>query len=250
MKVIVLGNQVSFPKAGRHHVSFIVSEGTTNLLLEMGPGTCSRFQKYVPLQKLSAVLISHAHQDHLLDLFIFAYGVYMYNYLKRGVYHPDVYLTQHGINTVKAVAKVLDLEKYIESISLRQIKSEFTVGELTIRSYQTDHFVPTVALRIENNQGKSVTYTSDTAYIDGLAKFAESTDLLIAEATLKKTDESPEIKHMSGRLAGVLAHKSNARKLLLAHLWYEYNEDEILDEAKHTFKGPAEIAQEGRIYTV
>ena len=250
MKIIVLGNQASFPKAARHHVSFIVSEGETNLLIEMGPGTCSRFQEYIPLPKLTAVLISHAHQDHLLDLFIFGYGVYMYNYLQRGEYHPKVYLPLHGISVVKAVAKALDIEKYVESLSLSIIERKFQIGELTIKTHPTNHFIPTVAVRIEDSYGKSVTYTSDTGFAEDLIDFARNTNLLIAEATLKREDENPQLKHMSGRLAGLLAQRSGAKKLLLTHLWYEYNENEILNEAKQAFDGDIEIAKEGKTYII
>ena len=251
VKIIVLGNQAAFPKAGRHHVSFIVSDDEgTNLLLEMGPGTCSRFQEYVPLSSITAVLISHAHADHLLDLFTFAYGVYMYNYLQRGKYRPQVYLPSHGIRVVEAIAKDLNVEKYIESLSLAPVAEEFNIRKLTVKTQRTNHFIPTVAIRIEDVQGKSVTYTSDTGFTEELVDFAKNTDLLIAEATLRKDDESPQLKHLSGRLAGMLAKKSAAKRLLLAHLWYEYDESEILDEAKQVFDGEIEIAQEGKIYTI
>ena len=250
MKIIILGNQASFPKAARHHVSFIVSDGETNLLVEMGPGTCSRFQEYVPLPEITAVLISHAHQDHLLDLFIFAYGVYMYNYLQRGKYSPRIFLPSHAVSVVEAIAKDLDIEKYVKSLSLIPIEKEFRIGELTIKTHPSNHFIPTVAFRIEDSYGKSVTYTSDTGYTEDLIDFARDTDLLIAEATLKKEDETPHLKHLSGRLAGLLAKKSMAKRLLLTHLWYEYDENEILHEAKQVFDGKVEIAQEGKIYTI
>ena len=250
MKLIILGNQAAFPKTARHHVSFIVSGKETNILVEMGPGTCSRFQEFIPLPKVTAVLISHAHTDHLLGLFVFAYGVYMYNFLKRGKYRPLIYLPLHGIKIVKSIAKILDVEKYIAALSLTPVKDVFEIGEFIIKTHATNHFIPTIAFRIENREGKSITYTSDTGYSETLIPFARRTDTLLAEATLRESDENPQLKHLSGRLAGLLAKKSEAKRLLLTHLWYEYNEAKILNEAKNVFEGPAEIAQEKKIYSI
>jgi ribonuclease BN (tRNA processing enzyme) len=52
--------------------SYVVSGGDRSVLLDSGPGTLERLWRRGLMQRLDAVVISHKHADHVLDLLPFA----------------------------------------------------------------------------------------------------------------------------------------------------------------------------------
>jgi ribonuclease BN (tRNA processing enzyme) len=48
--------------------SYVVSGGDRSVLLDCGPGTLERLWRRGLMQRLDAVVISHMHVDHVLDL--------------------------------------------------------------------------------------------------------------------------------------------------------------------------------------
>ena len=127
MKVVVLGNQASFPKAGHHHTSLLVSDNNTNVLFDIGPGTNSQFQKYISFTKLDAIFITHMHMDHVLDLPTLTFAVYMYNSLRGGNIKIPVYVPPGGMSFINELLEVLDAIEYKTSIKIIELNEEVYV---------------------------------------------------------------------------------------------------------------------------
>ena len=249
MKVVVLGNQASFPKAGHHHTSLLVSDNNTNVLFDIGPGTNSQFQKYISFTKLDAIFITHMHMDHVLDLPTLTFAVYMYNSLRGGNIKIPVYVPPGGMSFINKLLEVLDAIEYKTSIKIIELNEEVYVGSMKVSFSEMNHNVPTYGYRVDSKEGKSITYSGDTAYTQNLIRLAENSDALFTEATLFHKDVSPRIKHLSAFQAGEIAKLARVKKLFLVHLWHEYDENKLLEEAKRAFPH-AEIAKEGEIITI
>jgi ribonuclease BN (tRNA processing enzyme) len=98
---------------------------------------------------------------------------------------------------------------------------------------------------------KSLVYTSDTTYFDTLAHFCRGASILLSEATLQNIDKQFEEQgHMTAETAGKLARESGARKLVLTHIWPEYDKNLSLKEARTTFNGEIVIAKRGQIFSL
>ena len=70
--------------------------------------------------------------------------------------------------------------------------------------------------------------------------------IIIADATLQDADrELEKLGHMTARGAGELARDANARKLVLNHIWPEYEKSTSLREAEHSFTKEIVLAQRG-----
>ncbi|MGQ4834362.1 MAG: MBL fold metallo-hydrolase [Candidatus Asgardarchaeia archaeon] len=235
MKVIVLGNQAAFPKALHHHTSLLVSTGVENILFDMGPGINSQFQKYVPIDKIHAIFITHMHPDHVLDLPIFIFGVYMYNTLGRGNLHVPIYLPKGGKSTLLKLLELFDFQKYLDYVSLIEVTEPVYIGPLMVTFSIMDHSITSYAYKVNSKEGVSMVYSGDTAKNNRLIALSENVDVLFLEATLFDKDVKPELKHMSAKQAGEVAKEARAKRLYLLHLWYEYDEEMLLKEAREMF---------------
>jgi ribonuclease BN (tRNA processing enzyme) len=74
-------------------------------------------------------------------------------------------------------------------------------------------------------------------YTKELVSFAKGADVLLAEATLQNADSGLEsMGHMTARRASNLAADAGVGRLVLTHLWPEYDPQKSLEEAKAGFK--------------
>ena len=74
MQLTVIGKHGPYETAeGGAASAYLVREGDTALLLDMGPGALGRIQKEIDIKKLNAIYLSHLHFDHTSDLLAFRY---------------------------------------------------------------------------------------------------------------------------------------------------------------------------------
>lgn len=87
-------------------------------------------------------------------------------------------------------------------------------------------------------KGKKVTIIADTSSTSNAQNLALESDLLICEATYKKSEEEKanKYRHLTAEQAALIASRADVKKLLLVHFSQRYKEvDELLEEAKNIF---------------
>ena len=224
--------------------SYLVAAGETRLLMDVGNGSLTRLQQTVDVADLDAVLLSHTHPDHCVDL----YGLY---FARR--FHPEgpTPLTVYAPAGSEAQLAGLLPESAQEGFRglLRFVPvaagDTVTVGALTVRLHEALHPVETVAARIEAD-GRTLAYSADTAPCDGVIAAARDADLFLCEATWREADgPHPEGVHCSGREAGELAERAGADRLLLTHIIPTVDSREIVAEATEATSAPVAAAADG-----
>ena len=75
MRITVLGKSPSWQDAGGACSGYLLQDGDTSLLMDCGNGVFSKLRQHIDYVELDAVLISHLHADHFLDLIPFAYAL-------------------------------------------------------------------------------------------------------------------------------------------------------------------------------
>ncbi|GAA3061414.1 hypothetical protein GCM10020000_50780 [Streptomyces olivoverticillatus] len=68
MKLTVIGCSGSFPSTESACSSYLVEADGYRLLLDMGNGALGELQRHIGLYDLDAVLLSHLHPDHCIDM--------------------------------------------------------------------------------------------------------------------------------------------------------------------------------------
>ncbi|OGO41974.1 MAG: hypothetical protein A2Z04_01325 [Chloroflexi bacterium RBG_16_57_9] len=251
MKLTILGASPACPNAGGACSGYLVESGGTYLLLDCGPGVLSRLQLHVHYRAVSAVVISHIHADHILDLIPFAEGLKYGPYIGPARRIP-VYMPPGGAQFLADLARplgttpdffgsVFDLQDYDPAQPL-------TVGSLRIGFSAVNHYIPTWAIRVSID-GRALVYSADTGPSDALASFAHGAELLLIEATLPDRAVTPDMwGHLSAAEAGQIAHAAGVKRLVLTHIWQEFDRQQLLQAARSTFSGPVETAHEGLLY--
>ena len=234
MELTVLGCSGSYgAPAGGACSGYLVRAGDANIWMDCGNGTFANLQKHIDPADLTAVVISHGHADHCVDI----YGMHvMYRYgIERSglpVYAPE------GLEPV--------LEGLVgtfgDTFDWRTVGDgdKATVGEAALRFSRTDHPPPTVAVEIEQG-GKRLVYTADTGPEWAVDAFGSGADLVLSEATYMHDDIRVAI-HYSARQAGEFARAAAARRLMITHLWPTLDPVASVEEASEAYGNDVTLA--------
>jgi ribonuclease BN (tRNA processing enzyme) len=246
LELTVLGSAGSHPMPGRVCSGYLVRHGDTNLMLDAGNGSTANLQRYVRFTDLDAVVISHRHVDHCVDL-IGAFYALRFDpaAAERGsrlpLYAPaEVYDSLTGLMSADSAHAFGDVFEHhlVEPGDRRE------VGPLQLRFAHSEHPVPTVSTRIEVD-GAALVYSGDSAGGQELVEVARGADLFLCEATWHgdAADYPPGI-HLTAKGAGAIAAEAGVGKLVLTHLTGLTDPDRALTEAAEAFDGPIELAQD------
>jgi ribonuclease BN (tRNA processing enzyme) len=256
VRVTVLGKSPAFADVGGACSGYLVHEGATTLLMDIGNGVFGKLRAAADYTTVDAVVVSHMHADHSLDLVPFAYAL-IYAPGGRARDEPvRLMVPEGGRDQLRRVVGTWGGEKLIEeAFALEEYASgdELEVGDLRIRSASVPHFLPnTNALDLTSvaGGGGRVTYGADHGPSDALVAFAQDTDLLMIEATLRTPEESGPRGHITAREAGEHGRRAGARRLVVTHVSDLIDAEWVRSEAEAGFGGPVTVAAEGDVYTV
>ena len=263
MEITVLGKSPSWQDVGGACSGYLVREGDFVLLLDCGNGVFAKLRELVDYVDVSAVLISHLHADHVLDLVPFSYAL---SYAPRQQpvpvagwpgterpARPQLYAPAGAQDFFRRVVGCWGSEELIENaFSLHEYaaEDELTLGPLAARFCEVPHYTLTNAVDITTPAGRRMTYSADCSPNDELPEFARDTDLLLIEATLPRAERTGERGHLTPREAGEHGRRAGARRIVLTHFSDELDPERALTDAREAYGGEVELAHEGTTYTV
>jgi ribonuclease BN (tRNA processing enzyme) len=227
VELTVLGCSGSYgAPAGGACSGYLLRAGDAVLWLDCGNGTFANLQQHVDPADLTAVVITHAHPDHCVDV----YGLHvLYRYgLERHslpVYAPE------GVE--KQLEALVGAWEDTFSWHTTGDGDRVTVADAQLRFSRTDHPPPTLAVEVAHD-GKRFVYTSDTGPEWSCEAFGAGADLVLSEATYLHDDVRAPI-HLSARQAGEMARAAQARRLVLTHLWPTLDPVAAVEEGSEAF---------------
>jgi ribonuclease BN (tRNA processing enzyme) len=256
LRLTVVGCSGSLPSARSAASCYLLEAAApagpppVRVLLDLGSGALGPLQRLVDPHDLDAVLLSHLHPDHFLDLC----GLYValrYDPLRPPggrllpVYGPpgtaDRVREAYG-NDPGRLEEVFDIREWSDGEPVR-------LGVLTVTPVRVNHPVESYGLRAEAG-GCVVAYTGDTDACPALLDLARDADLLLAEASFQEGRESARDLHLTGLRAGQAAADAGARRLLLTHLPPWTDPEVVLAEARSAYAGPLAAVAAGQVYEV
>lgn len=261
MKLRIVGCSGSFPGPESAASSYLLSahDGTRewNIVLDMGNGSVGQLQRYIGLEDIDAIFLSHLHPDHCLDLC----GLYVAlkwrpegSRGKRTPVHAPAaasdYLAQaYNLQPESEMVEVFDFRHHNDDESVR-------VGPFKVRPFAVNHPVPEAyALRVEvtdaAGERRVVTYSGDTDVCTALDEAAAGADLFLCEAAFEEgRDDAISNVHLTGRRAGETAQRAAAKRLLLTHLPVWTRSTVVSAEAGEVYDGPVAVVHAGEVYDV
>ena len=265
VQITVLGKSPAWQDADGACSGYLVEEDGACLLLDCGNGVFSKLRRFRDYTDIDAVVISHLHADHFLDLVPFAYAL---TYAPRqqpvpvdrwpgtdSPARPRLYAPRGARETFRRIVGAWGSEDLIEkAFELIEYDPAVTldVGTLRISFHEVPHFTTTYAVSISSaNGGGRFTYGADSAPNDELVAFADGADLLLIEATLPRPGaRGPARAPHAVRGRARTARAPGSRRLVITHISDELDELWAREEAEQAFGGPVLVAHEGAVYTV
>lgn len=262
MRLTVLGKSPSWQDADGACSGYLVEDGGTALLVDCGNGVFAKLRRYRDYAAVDAIVVSHLHADHFLDLVPYAYAL---TYAPRrqpvpiqrwpGVEKPhkprlicppgsrELFRTVVGSwGNNDLIENAFELEEYDAS-------SEPQVGDLRIKFTHVPHFTETFALCIESaNGGGKIAYGADSSPNESVVEFARGCDLLLMEATLPRPERTGMRGHLTPREAGEHARAAGVKKVVMTHISDELDVLWARREAEAGYGGPVHMAEEGAVY--
>ena len=239
MKVTVLGSCAAWPEPGRACAGFLVEHAGYRLVLDLGFGTLPRLLALCPNGTVDAVVITHQHSDHCVDL----------NGLLRVRHYGERTLDRIPLYCPPGVAELVDsLEpepRLTELFDVHELPGTHKAGPFELTSVELPHFVTNAGVRLHAAH-KTVAYTGDTGPSELLAELGRKADLYIMDATLQHQPEGPR-NVLSAEEAGYWAAQARARRLLLTHFWPGNDRGVSLRQAAAHFTGELLAADEGLV---
>lgn len=252
MRLTVIGCSGSYPGPDSAASCYLLEapyEGRTyRLVMDLGSGALGPLQTHVDLTTVDAVVLSHLHADHCLDLC----GFYVVRKYRPGgplpplpVYGP----TGTGHRMARAydlpdqpgMTGEFDFHDYPDGV--------FRLGPFDVTATLVDHPVDAYALRI-TAEGRTLAYSGDTGPCPSLVDVAKGVDLLLAEASFVDDPANPPHLHLTGQEAAETAHDAGVGRLVLTHVPPWYTREQVYAEARPHFDRDLTMAVPGATYDV
>lgn len=237
----VLGCSGTYPDDGGACSGYLVRSPGASLVVDLGAGSLSNLQRHLAIGEVDAVVLSHVHPDHWLDLPV------LRNAMR---YVLDIGgLPVYGTAETWLMAEVIigELPPTMLWHTIDE-SSVVEVGDQVLRFSRTDHPVETLAVRVDAG-GRSLLYSADTGSAWYPGETGADVDLMLCEASLPH-DHEGQVQHLSARQAGKLARTLGAGRLVVTHVVPGVDAGGQLDMAGQAFGGPVELAAANRSYEV
>jgi len=241
MELTLLGTGCPSVDHKRFGPSNLVSIKNTKILVDCGSGITQRLHELrVSSADIDALLFTHLHSDHAVDLYqLIISSWHSYRIKPWKIYGPkgtkkfvkkimDAWADERKLRISyesRASAKAFDIQ-VTEFKSIGNIKMK----DLNIKYFEVDHKPVKYAYGFSfTNKNKKLTISGDTRPCENLMKYAQQSDVLLHEVFIegeilqinkmrtKKTLHNVQSYHTTSTQVGKVAFIARAKKLVLTH---------------------------------
>ena len=254
MKLTVLGKWSPYPLPGGACPGYLAQAGGVRVLLDCGNGVVAALQRFCSPADLAAAVITHLHPDHFSDIYALQNALRFGRYPKPAAPPLRIFAPRGADQFLAAVLpKETSRREFLDRFTFSAFEDgEGRVGEeVRLRFAPTNHPMPCHAVEVSSG-GRRLVYTADTGPSEAVERLAAGAHMLLAECTLAEGTEhlAEELGHLTGGMAGALAARVGAKKLLLTHFFAPFHavKDSVAAAAKEI--GAVSQVDEGSTYEV
>jgi ribonuclease BN (tRNA processing enzyme) len=236
----VLGCSGTYAEPGGACSGYLVRSPGATVVVDLGPGALANLQRHVELSEVDAVVLSHEHPDHWLDVPLLRNALRYFLELRD----LPIYATAGTLRLARELVPELEPTLVPHTVTAA---SRLRFGDLDVRFSRTDHPVETLAVRVDSGD-RSVLYSADTGPAWRADGAGEGVDTFVCEASF--LPGGPGEVHLTARQAAELAREIGARRLVLTHVPPGVDPDEQRRLASAGYDGPIELATPGVTFEI
>jgi ribonuclease BN (tRNA processing enzyme) len=253
MRVTVVGSSCAIPRPGRACSAYMIEDEGAAFVLDFGSGAYASLRQHLDHDQIDAIVISHMHADHFLDLVTLRYAV---RYGRHRSAPLPLWMPPGGIKALRSMVGIFAAEGredfFDDAFALAEYdpNASLPIGSGRLTFAKTTHFIPAFAMRYESDAG-TVTYSADTAPDQAVIALATHSDVFLCEATLADAQtESGQRGHCTAAQAGEMAQAAQVRCLVLTHYADDVSAVALERAARSTFSGNIIVGDDHQVLTI
>ncbi len=245
MEIQFLGSGDAFGSGGRFNTCFMVSTPETRFLIDCGATSMVAMNRRgVDPNSIDKILLSHLHGDHFGGVVFLLVHAHSVSKRDRPLVIAGPRTTEKRVmEAMESLYPGSSNNPWCFDLTFEEFEAEkeWRSGPVSVTGFLAAHKAgegPALALRI-TVEGKTLAYSGDGAWSDGLAKAAAAADLFIAEVNFH--DKAVPF-HMD--LQTLIAHLDEIapKRLILTHM-----DEDMLERVKSL---DFETAEDGKIVEI
>ncbi len=242
LRLVPLGIGAAVPGPGEAQACHLVRAGSRALVVDLGSGSLVRLMEHTDPRDLEAVVITHLHPDHCVDMM--ALRVHMVwgggaGAVLRVIGPPGLRDRLVGFSGSDGWDTAFRFEEFPAG------EGTVDLGDgLVLRHREVPHLPPTNAIRVEHG-GRAITLGADCAPNTELADLAAGCEVLVCECTFGTGPIPDGVPHLDGRSAGEIAARAGAGRLVLVHGEPGIDRAGAVAQAREAYDGPVAWAVQG-----
>jgi ribonuclease BN (tRNA processing enzyme) len=249
MKLTILGSGTSVPHPERASPAHFLETPNGTILLDISADAPHRMaQEALDWTNLDAIWISHFHLDHMGGLPAFLFGTKWAPQTQTRTKPLRIFGPEGLRNIVDAINEsnnygLLEQRFPVEIVEVAAGANFEIVPGINATTLKTPHTKESLALGLKDADSKLFVYTSDTGFSEDLGPFAKHAALLLMECSFRRN--KPVQKHLELADAMRLAHECAPEKLVLTHLYPEWDNFDLAADARPLWPGETVEAKDG-----
>lgn len=238
MKITLLGVDSAIPSKDSGNSCFLLEENKQVILFDCGSGAVAKLHELGKIHEVEAIVISHAHYDHVVDLMTYYYAIKLGQ--RDGLREKKpvkVYIPRKRFGEVETewfyvwVAEVQGKGVYDFYYIADEERIKIT-QDIEIESSVTQHSIHGLMYKIRNEIGVQVGYTGDTGLNEKVKEFLKGCNVIVSELSLLEKWGINNPNHMTTKDFIELGETTKSSLMIGTHMWYDQPKTEYEAEVK------------------
>jgi ribonuclease BN (tRNA processing enzyme) len=250
MELLIVGSGAAYPdRPGTASSTYVVAHGGARLCLDLGQGGFAGLAGRFDPSTLRAVVVSHLHPDHFIDL------VALRHYLRYEFVPPRRVLVVAPAGLAHRVDALLDEPGF--TAAALDIEDRVTgttrIGPFELESILVTHTDESYAVRVtpaDDPGAPGLVYSGDCGRADDLAPLIRPGDTLLSEVAFGPGPVPVGDLHLDGPAVGELAAATGAGRVLLTHLQLGRDPAATVASVQRKFADPVRLVADGDTFEV
>jgi ribonuclease BN (tRNA processing enzyme) len=242
MQLTVLGAGPAYTdRLGATGAAYLVEDAGTAILLDLGQGSFPRLAAAIEPSRLDAVVVSHLHPDHFIDL------VPLRHYLTYQFAPPR---RVHVLGPAGLADRLDALHvrpgftaEALDCVQLGSGRRE--IGGMTLESRLVTHTDESYGTRLSRPSGPGLVYSGDCGVAEDLAPLIRPGDTLLVEVSFGVGPAPDGAGHLDAPAVARLATATSPGQILLTHLQMGFDAGAALRVVAEATTAPVRFVEPG-----